>query len=72
MCDLISRWRGEYFSSATLVLEERWRKRSAATEGSERAFYKVLGAILRLFSQLSILFILLSVRQKEAKSSARE
>ena len=34
--------------------------------------YKVLGAILQLFSQLSILFVLLSVRQKEAKNSARE
>ena len=33
-------------------------------------FYKLLGVILLLFSQLSILFVLLSV-QKEAKSSAQ-
>ena len=34
--------------------------------------YKVLGVILRPFSQLSILFVLLSVRQKEAKLRVSE
>ena len=72
MCDLISRWRGEYFSSATLVLEERWRKRSAATEGSECAFYKLLGAILRLFSRLSKFFIALLSRKRAAKRRHRD
>ena len=42
------------------------------TEGSECAFYKLLGAILRLFSRLSKLFIALLSRKRAAKRRHRD